>query len=158
MAKKPETKMDASLVEKVLDAVSRERRAAHEDLDAANDNLSIAAKKENATVAPLAKAFTEAKRAIDAHARYKTHGMPLHAWDEKQRVLQRALDDAVAEKDAAIEAAERRLAPLRRKANTLTERCLALAEEWEDHRRTAEAAHIDLKRYWTPESGEPAAA
>lgn len=156
-SKEQKASPDASVVERVLAAVAKERKEAHEDLDAANAELSAATRREDAAFRPIAQTFNEATRDVAAHARYKDL-IPTRDWDAKQRELQRALDAATAAKDAGLEAAERRLAAPRRKAQNLTQRCLKLAEEWESHQRTAEAAGVDVRAYWAPDTPTPAKA
>ncbi len=154
MCMPPKEQLDASIVEKVLDAVAKERQDAHDALDAANAALNAAAKRENAALAPLGQAFADASAAMAAHVRYEAL-LPRQDWDAMKRTLQAGLDEATTSRDDAIEAAERRLAAPRRKAKTLLDRCRLLAEEWGRHERIAKASGVDLNAYWTPERGEP---
>jgi uncharacterized protein with WD repeat len=146
------TEMDASLVGRVLDEASRERRNAHADLADSVSSLNEKTRLLNSEYGGLLEEQRTAEAHIRAHARYKEL-LPAQEWDKQQRPLDRAVQKARAAAAAYQEDALKQLAPLQKRVNEQQERVSSIEQEWRIHARHAEASGLSMDAYWKP--GDP---
>lgn len=149
--------IDASVVQEVLDEISKARREAHADFNRVTRDLQAKIQQVNEDDRPVAVAYQDAQADLAAHARFEAR-MKRQDFDARKRLLERSLADAQAAFRAAQRRAEEAIAPLTERQKAAAAKCQELAREWAAHQRIAKAAGVDLKAYWTPESGEPAEA
>ena len=142
--------MDASVIEQVLDEISKERKAAHADFTAAAAALTDKLEELNSGVLPLARTVDECDADLRAHDRFKER-ISTQVFDEGRRVLVANLDAAKVAHKKAMRDGKEVLAPFEERHKVILEKCRSLASEWDAHQRMARAAGVKVDRFWTPE-------
>ncbi len=148
--------VDASVVEDVLAEISRDRRAAHADLDRVVREMQNHLAAVNEANQAVVIADIEAEADVKAHQRFEKR-MKRPDFDARKRVLDRVRADAQAKLRAARQKVETDVAPYQHRLQAAQQKVKELAQEWAAHQRIAKAAGVDVAAYWTPESGVPAA-
>jgi hypothetical protein len=141
---------DATVVAKVLQEVSEERRRVHLEGDAAFNDYQVRNAKWQERLKPLQKPLLDADADLKAHERYKGQ-VPEQQWAATQRDLLKAKQRADTPFQRAMEQARKDLLPLRQRMDKAAQRAQELAKEWEYHSRLGRAAGVDQDQFWTPE-------
>lgn len=152
-------KAHAEVVRGVLGEIATDRREAYAEVQRRVRALrahiaSVDADPEAQRIVQEAEA---AEDDVKAHARYegKTDAQAFGA--EKAR-LDARLTTARAALVALQKREQERVAPLDEAVKAAQGKAVELDREWRGHLRVAKASGVDLKAYWTPESGIPAEA
>lgn len=150
-------KAHAEVVRGVLGEIATERRQAYADVQRRARALRthVASVDADPEAQRIVREADEAEMDVKAHERYEGKMDAQEYGVEKERLAAIAADAKAALVVLQKKEAER-VAPIEEALRAAQQKAVLLDREWAGHLRIARASGVDLKEYWTPESGIPA--